>query len=95
MTQRKLKAEHILSNGQTLQVMSGTGRDMINAERVAPKGSTMGLAMALTASKIQIDGRPVTYDEFVDMDEDLVQEIILFVNPDKDQKENFTSQPKT
>ena len=95
MTQRKLKAEHILSNGQKLQVMSGTGRDMINAERVAPKGSTMGLAMALTASKIQIDGKPVTYDEFVDMDEDLVQEIILFVNPDKDQKENFTSQPKT
>ncbi len=95
MTQRKLKAEHTLSNGQTLQVMSGTGRDMINAERLAPKGSSMGLAMALTASKIQLDKKPVTYDEFLDMDEDLVQEIILLVNPDKEASENFTSTPKT
>jgi hypothetical protein len=92
---RKVKSEHTLSNGQTLQVMSGTGRDMINAERLAPKGSTMGLAMALTASKIQIDKKPITYDEFLDMDEELVQEIIMLVNPDKEASQNFTSQPKT
>jgi hypothetical protein len=95
MTTRKVKSEHTLSNGQTLQVMSGTGRDMINAERLAPKGSTMGLAMALTASKIQIDKKPITYDEFLDMDEEVVQEIIMLVNPDKEASQNFTSQPKT
>ena len=95
MTTRKVKSEHTLSNGQKLEVMSGTGRDMINAERIAPKGSTMGLAMALTASKIQLDKKPVTYDEFLDMDEDLVQEIIMLVNPDKEASQNFTSQPKT
>jgi hypothetical protein len=94
MTTRKTKSVHKLSNGQELTVLSGSGRDMINAERIAPKGSSIGMAMALTASKILIDGQPVSYDEFVDMDEDTIQEIILFVH-DKDAKENFTSVPKT
>lgn len=95
MAERRVKSEHVLSNGQSLKVLSGTGRDMINAERVAPKGSTMGMAMALTASKIQLDGKPVTFDEFADFDQDLIEEIMLFASGDKSEKENFTSAPTT
>jgi hypothetical protein len=91
---RKVKTEHTLSNGQSLKVLQGTGRDMVNAERLAPKGSTMGMAMAMVCSKVLIDDKPVTYDEFLDMDDELVQEILLIANG-SDPKENFTSAPNT
>jgi hypothetical protein len=96
MTTRTTKSVHTLSNGQELKVLSGTGRDMINAERVAPKGSSMGMAMALTASKILIDDKPVSFDEFADLDQDLIEEIIVLVNEKPEKKEeNFTSAPRT
>lgn len=94
MTTRKVKSEHTLSNGQILKVLQGTGRDMVNAERLAPKGSTMGMAMAMVCSKVLIDEKPVTYDEFLDMDDELVQEVLLIANG-ADPKENFISAPNT
>lgn len=90
MTQPRIKAEHTLSNGKTLKVKRYTGRDMLNAQRMAPKGDTLAMSFALLSCQILIDDQPVNYDDFLDMDGDIIQEIMLLVNGDPEaKKENF------
>lgn len=89
---RRLISTHTLSDGRTLEVFAYKGRDMMNANRMA-KGDTMALSFAILASRIQIDGKPQVYEDILDMDGDILEEVMTLAAGDK--VENFTSQPRT
>lgn len=82
---KKLKSTHTLSDGRELKVFGYTGRDMLNANRIA-KGDTMVMSFALVASRIEIDGKPQTFEDVADMDGDILSEVLVAVNPEAAEK---------
>jgi len=60
-----------LPSGRLAQVLKrGTGRHLVLAERMAPKGSTLGSApwqLALIAVKCRVGGQDLTYEDVLDL----------------------------
>lgn len=47
------------------EMVDGTGRDLIEAQRLAG-GDANALAMALAARLVRVNGQPVVYEDFLD-----------------------------
>ena len=60
-----------LPSGKTAEVRKGKGRDLIRAHRaVADKSEPMSVSFALIAELARVDGKPLVYEDILDMDLD-------------------------
>lgn len=58
-------AEITLSNGKTAEMTAGTGRDLIEAQRLAA-GSNDQLVLALASRLLRVGGKPIVYEDLLD-----------------------------
>jgi hypothetical protein len=57
--------EFTLTNGKKAEVTAGTGRDLIEAQRLAA-GSHEQLIIALASRLLRVDGKPILYEDLLD-----------------------------
>ena len=59
----------ILPSGRTATIRAGKGRDLMRAHRVAARNpEPLGVSFALVAELAEIDGRPVVYEDILEME---------------------------
>lgn len=78
-----------LSNGQQLTIKPVFGRELRKAQLIT-KGNPDGLLYALMAQGVELDGKPVLYEDLDEMDAFLVLEIMAAFMEGREG--NFTSQ---
>lgn len=60
-----------LPSGKTAELRKGKGRDLMRAHRaVAGNSEPMSLGFALIAELAQVDGKPLVYEDILEMDLD-------------------------
>ena len=57
--------EITLSDGKKAEMTPGTGRDLIEAQRIAG-GSQDQLALALASRLLRVGGKPIVYEDLLD-----------------------------
>lgn len=58
-------AEFTLANGKKAEMTTGTGRDLIEAQRLSA-GNQEQLVIALASRLLRIDGKPILYEDLLD-----------------------------
>jgi hypothetical protein len=66
MPARQMSVEFDLPDGRHVFIRRAKGRDLINATRIASGDAEQGMASAASVSLI--DGEPINYDDFLDLD---------------------------
>lgn len=64
------KAERavVLPSGSSAAIRKGLGRDLMRAQRAAPSSEPSAIIFALIAELVQIDGKPIVYEDVLGMD---------------------------
>ena len=79
-----------LPSGREAEIRKGKGRDLIRAHRsVAGNSEPMSVSFALIAELVQIDGKPLVYEDILDMDLDDVLTLEAQVTGVSDGQVNF------
>ena len=58
-------AEFTLANGKKAEMTTGTGRDLIEAQRLSA-GNQEQLVIALASRLLRVDGKPILYEDLLD-----------------------------
>lgn len=70
MPKRKMYVEGVLSDGRKFKTHRAKGRDMQNALRISDSDSDIERGMIISAIVTEIEGMPLSYEDFLDLDLD-------------------------
>jgi hypothetical protein len=94
---RQVEKELELPSGKRAVVYAGTGRDVMRAGRVVDvqQDGQVGLAFAMVAMKVEIDGHALTYEDVLDLPEADALALIGATQGDQKKPSPVTTSPSS